>query len=108
MVARILGHKAREVGLRFSSFPVQLAVGLSGLLFGVIEYLILAPEPKLSLPGRGMAVGIDISVLHWVCEGVHLSWGVSANCNGGVRKLVRDNLGKPVICCPAYGLSFPD
>jgi len=45
VVMRILGHRAREIGLNFSSFPVQLAVGLSGLLFGVTEYFILAPEP---------------------------------------------------------------
>ena len=47
VVVRILGLRAREVGLNFSSFPVQLAVGLSGLLFGVIEYFILAPEPMV-------------------------------------------------------------
>ena len=47
VVARILGHRAREVGLSFRSFPVQLAVGLSGFLFGVIEYFILAPEPLI-------------------------------------------------------------
>ncbi len=48
-VVRILGLRAREVGFSFSfsSFPVQLAVGLSGLLFGVIEYFILAPEPMI-------------------------------------------------------------
>ncbi len=47
VVVRILGHSAREVGLNFSSFPIQLAVGLSGLLFGVAEYfilVILSPE----------------------------------------------------------------
>jgi len=44
-VVRILGLRAREVGLSFGSFPVQLGVGLSGVLFGVLEYLILAPEP---------------------------------------------------------------
>ncbi len=48
VVVRILGHRAREVGLSVSSFPVQLAVGLSGLLFGVVEYLILAPEPMIT------------------------------------------------------------
>ena len=44
-VVRILGLRAREVGFSFGSFPVQLAVGLSGFLFGVMEYLILTPEP---------------------------------------------------------------
>jgi len=47
VVVRTLGLRAREVGFSFSSFPVQLAVGLSGLLFGVVEYLILAPEPMI-------------------------------------------------------------
>jgi len=47
VVVRIVGYRAREVGLSFSSFLVQLAVGLSGLLFGVAEYFILAPEPMV-------------------------------------------------------------
>jgi len=50
MVVRILGLRAREVGFSFSSFPVQLAVALSGLLFGVAEYFILVvlpPEPLI-------------------------------------------------------------
>ncbi len=47
MVMRILGQGAREVGLNFKRFPVQLAVGLSGFLFGVVEYFILAPEPMV-------------------------------------------------------------
>ncbi len=50
VVMRILGQKAREVGLNFGSLPVQLAVGLSGLLFGVAEYFILVrlpPEPLI-------------------------------------------------------------
>ncbi len=49
-VVRILGYKAREVGFSFSSVPVQLVVGLSGLLFGVAEYFILVilpPEPLI-------------------------------------------------------------
>ena len=47
VVVRIMGLRAREVGFNFSSFPVQLAVALSGLLFGVAEYFILAPEPMV-------------------------------------------------------------
>jgi hypothetical protein len=48
VVMRILGQRAREVGLNFGSLPVQLAVALSGLLFGVAEYLILAPQPMIA------------------------------------------------------------
>lgn len=47
MVMRILGLRAREVGLNFKRFPVQLAVALSGVVFGVVEYFILAPEPRI-------------------------------------------------------------
>ncbi len=51
VVMRILGLKAKEIGFSlsfsFSSLLVQLAVTLSGLLFGVIEYLILTPEPLI-------------------------------------------------------------
>ena len=45
MVVRILNFRAEDVGLSFRLFPVQLVVGLSGLLFGVAEYFILKPEP---------------------------------------------------------------
>jgi membrane protease YdiL (CAAX protease family) len=48
VVVRILGYKRREVGLYFKLSPVQLAVGLSGLLFAVVEYLILKPELVIS------------------------------------------------------------
>lgn len=47
MVVRILGLRAREVEFNFSSFPVQLVMAISGLLFGVAEYFILAPEPMI-------------------------------------------------------------
>ena len=43
-VVRILGYKARDVGLNFGVLPVQLAVGLTGLVFGAVEYLILTEE----------------------------------------------------------------
>ena len=45
---RVLGLRAREIGLNFGLLPVQLAVALSGLLFGVAEYLILAPQPMIA------------------------------------------------------------
>ena len=48
MVVRILGIRAREVGINFGLFRIQLAVGLSGLLFGVAEYFILTPESLIA------------------------------------------------------------
>ncbi len=47
MVVRILGYRAGEVGLNFRLLPVQIVIGLSGFLFGVVEYFILAPEPMV-------------------------------------------------------------
>jgi len=48
MVMRILGHRAGEVGLNFKRIPIQLAVAISGLLLGVVEYFILAPQPLIA------------------------------------------------------------
>ena len=48
VVMRLLDFKREDVGVTFGSFPVQLAVGLTGLLFGVVEYFILAPEPLVA------------------------------------------------------------
>ena len=72
-VVRILGYRAREVGLSFSSFPVQLAVGLSGLLFGVIEYFILAPEPM---------------VIEFTWQGVWLPALIFLVCTGFVEEFI--------------------
>ena len=44
VVVRILGHRAREVGLSFKRIPLQLAVALTGVAFGVAEYFILTEE----------------------------------------------------------------
>ena len=48
VVIRIAGYRARDVGLVFKKVPFQLVVWLSGFLFGVLEYYILAPEPLVS------------------------------------------------------------
>ncbi len=48
VVVRILGLRAKEVGFSFGPFPIQPVVALSGLLFGVIEYFILNPEPLVT------------------------------------------------------------
>ena len=46
---RRLNFRAREVGLNVNRLPLQLLVALSGVIFGVVEYLILRPpEPLLS------------------------------------------------------------
>lgn len=48
VVMRVLRYRRGEVGLTLWRLPVQLALGLSGILFGAIEYLILTPEPMIA------------------------------------------------------------
>lgn len=43
--ARILGFSRQKLGLTFRNLPFQLVIGLTGVLFGFLEYLILTPEP---------------------------------------------------------------
>jgi len=45
---RRLNLTARETGLTAQKLPLQLVVGLTGVIFGVVEYLILRPEPLIS------------------------------------------------------------
>jgi len=51
-VTRILGYSAEQTGITLKMFPAQLmtgiAVGLTGIAFGVAEYLILKPAAMIS------------------------------------------------------------
>jgi len=47
-VIRLTGYRAADVGLTVRFLPVQLAVALTGVLFGVAEYFILAPEAMVA------------------------------------------------------------
>ncbi len=46
--ARILGYRREDIGITIKLFPVQLVVMLTGLGFGLVEYLILRPEPLVA------------------------------------------------------------
>ena len=54
VVMRILNYKPGQVGLTLGRqpvkkwWPVQLVVALSGIGFGIAEYIILAPEPMVA------------------------------------------------------------
>ena len=48
VVMRILNYRPEQVGLTLKWFPVQLVVALTGILFGVTEYFILAPEATVA------------------------------------------------------------
>ncbi|MEJ2737167.1 MAG: lysostaphin resistance A-like protein [Anaerolineae bacterium] len=45
VASRALGYSWRDLGLHLRGWPLQVAIGLTGLLFGALEYLILRPEP---------------------------------------------------------------
>lgn len=50
MSARVTGLKRNMIGLRISwrALPVQLLIGSTGLAIGLIEYLILRPDPLIA------------------------------------------------------------
>jgi len=48
VLVNILGYKFREIGVKFGFLPIQLAIALTGLGFGVVEYLILKPESMVT------------------------------------------------------------
>ncbi len=45
-VARVLGYRLDELGLNFKRILIQLAVALTGVVFGVAEYFILTAEAR--------------------------------------------------------------
>jgi membrane protease YdiL (CAAX protease family) len=48
LVVAILGYTPEQVGFSLRRFPIQLVVGLTGIVFGVAEYFVLTPEPMLA------------------------------------------------------------
>ena len=47
VVMRLSNYRSQQVGLTFKWFPVQLVVALTGIVFGLTEYIILAPEAMI-------------------------------------------------------------
>ncbi len=45
-VVRILGYRPEEIGLTLKRVPIQLAVAVTGVAFGIGEYFILTEEAK--------------------------------------------------------------
>lgn len=50
VVVRTLGYRLEQIGLNFKLIPIQLAVALTGLVFGVIEYFVLRAEAEATFP----------------------------------------------------------
>ena len=91
VVTRLLGYKREEVGLTFRFSWMQLIVGLTGLGLGLLEYLILRPEPLINeltwqslwLPALIFFVAVGFSeeyifrgVLQRTSSQVMGSWGI--------------------------------
>jgi membrane protease YdiL (CAAX protease family) len=45
LIAYVVGYSRQQIGLVLGKLPVQFLVGLSGLILGAIEYVLLRPEP---------------------------------------------------------------
>ena len=63
-----LGYTWRGLGLTLRGWPLQLLVGLSGLVFGAAEYLILHPEPLA--PELSWAAVWQPALILFVCTGL--------------------------------------
>ncbi len=48
VVMRILDYKPMDIGIRFGFIPFQLMIGLVGVGLGILEYIILIPEPLIT------------------------------------------------------------
>ena len=48
VVVRLLDYKPMDIGIRFGFVPFQLVIGLAGIGLGILEYIILAPEPLIT------------------------------------------------------------
>ena len=48
IVVRLLKIGARDIGLILGSVPFQLVIASSGFVIGVVEYIILRPEPFIA------------------------------------------------------------
>jgi len=47
-VVRILGYRLEQIGFKFNRISIQLAVALTGPIFGIIEYFILTEEANMT------------------------------------------------------------
>ncbi len=91
MVVRIFGFKLRDIGVNFGPVPYQLMIALSGVVIGLVEYLILRPEPVIAeltwqaawLPGLIFLVTTGLveefifrGVMQHAVGGVFVRWGI--------------------------------
>jgi membrane protease YdiL (CAAX protease family) len=67
LAARLLGFSRAQLGLTLRRFPLQVLVALTGITFGLVEYLILRPDALIDDPTwRNVLVS---GVILMVCTG---------------------------------------
>ena len=47
-IARVLNRRPAEIGLTLRAFPLQIVVAACGIGIGLVDYLILKPDPLIS------------------------------------------------------------
>jgi len=67
LVARLNGYQAKDIGLSWGFIPFQLLISLIGIPLGIIEYLILRPQPLIPVPGLSQILLSALILL--VCTG---------------------------------------
>jgi hypothetical protein len=68
VAGRTLGYSWQELGLTLSGWPRQLLIGLSGLVFGAVEYAMLRPRPLVAT--LNWAAILQAALILLVCTGL--------------------------------------
>lgn len=67
LIARTLGFSRQEIGLNLGRVPIQILVGLTGLIFGYIEYQLLRPALLVQVVSWEQLLGPALILL--ICTG---------------------------------------
>ncbi len=67
LIARTLRFSRQEIGLDLGRVPLQILVGLTGLIFGYVEYQLLRPVPLVQVVSWEQLVGPALILL--ICTG---------------------------------------
>ncbi len=90
VVMRQLRLRPPEVGLKIGKLSTQMVVGASGVLFGVMEYFILRPEPLIALDYFAW----EKLLLPAVILGVSTGFGEELIFRGVIQHASKEALGR--------------
>ena len=107
LLTRLIGINRHMVGLVLSSFPLQLLVGLSGIILGYVEYIILRPTPSGICPSLGadLVARPNSSHIHWFTGRAYLSRLAAIHCPHTPGALLH-SLCSGCLRCSVPGLSL--